>query len=108
MEQFLQQIPGQTDARPIHVIVDRHSIHTSKHMEAWKKRTEAPVEMHLWPAYSPAWNPAEPVRSVVQRRVGKLPVRTVRQLRERWEQALPALEADPTKVPGLFREADCA
>ncbi len=64
--------------------------------------------MHRWPAHSPAWNPAEPVRSVVQRRVGKLPVRTVRQLGKRWEQALQALEADPTKVPEFFHEADCA
>ncbi len=64
--------------------------------------------MHRWPAYSPAWNPAEPVRSVVQRRVGKLLVRTVRQLGERWELALRHLEADPTKVPGFFREAGCA
>ncbi len=47
LEQFLQQIPGQPEARPIYVIVDRHSIHTSKPMEAWQKRTEAPVEMHL-------------------------------------------------------------
>ncbi len=108
LEKFLQQIPGQTEAGPIHVLVDRHSIHTSKHIQAWQKRTEAPVEMHLWPAYFPAWNPAEPVGSVVQRRVGKLLVRTVRQLRERWEQALQALGADPTKVPGFFREADCA
>ncbi len=89
-------------------VVDRHRIHTSKHMEAWKKGTGASVEMHLWPAYSPAWNPAEQVRSVVQRRVGKLPVRTVPQLRERWEEALQALEADPTKVQGFFREANCA
>ncbi len=29
-EKFLQQIPDQTEARPIHVIVDRHSIPTSK------------------------------------------------------------------------------
>ncbi len=108
LEKFLQQILDQTDARPIYVIVDRHSIHTSKHLEAWRKRTEAPGEMHLWPAYSPAWNPTEPVRSVAQRRVGKLLVRTVRQLRERWEQALQALEADPTKVQGFFHETDCA
>ncbi len=104
---FLQQIPDQTDARPIHGVVDRRSIRTSKHIRAWKKRTEAPVEIHLWPAYSPAWNPAEPIRSVVQRRMGKMLARTVRQFRERWEQALQALETDPTKVPGLFREADC-
>ncbi len=108
LEQFLQQIPDRTDARPIHVIVDRHRIHISKHIEAWKERTEAPVEIHLWPAYSPAWNPTEQVRSVVQRRVGKILVRTVRQLKERWEDALQALAADPTKVPGFFREADCA
>ncbi len=108
LEQFLQQIPDRTEARPIYVLVDRHSIHTSKHIQAWRKRTEVPVEIHLLPAYSPAWNPTEQVRSVVQRRVGKLPVRTVRQLRERWEQALQALEADPTKVQGFFREADCA
>ncbi len=80
LEKFLQRIPGQTDARPICVIVDRRSICTSKPMQAWKKRTEAPVEMHLWPAYSLELNPAEQVRSVVQRRVGKLLVRTVHQL----------------------------
>ncbi len=107
LAKFLQQIPGQTDARPIHVLVDRRSIRTSKPIEAWKERTEAPVEMHLWPAHSPAWNPTEQVRSVVQRRAGKLLVRTVRQLKERWEEALQALEAPP-KVPGFFREADCA
>ncbi len=39
---------------------------------------------------------------------GKLLVQTVRQLGERWEQALQALEADPAKVPGFFREAACA
>ncbi len=78
LEQFLQQIPDRTEARPIHVLVDRHSIHTSKPLEAWKERTEAPVEIHLLPAYSPELNPAEQVRSVVQRRVGKLLVRTVR------------------------------
>ncbi len=66
------------------------------------------MEIHLLPTYSPELNPAEQVRSVVQRRVGKLLVWTVRQLRERWEQALPAPEADPTKVPGFFRGADCA
>ncbi len=108
LEQFLQQIPDQTDARPIHVIVDRHRIHTAKHIEAWKERTEAPVEIHLLPSYSPELNPTEQVWSVVKRRVGKLLVRTVRQLRERWEEALQALEADPTKVQGFFREADCA
>ncbi len=107
LEKFLQQIPDQKDARPIHVLVDRRRIHTSKPIEAWKERTEAPVEMHLWPVYSPEWNPTEPVRSVVKRRVGKLLVRTVRQLKERWEEALQALEADPTKVQGFFREADC-
>ncbi len=108
LEQFLQQIPDRTGARPIHVLVDRHRIHTAKPIEAWKERTEAPVEIHLWPAYSPAWNPTEQVRSVVKRRVGKIPVRTVRQLKERWEEALQALAADPTKVQGFFREADCA
>ncbi len=108
LEQFLQQIPGQTEAGPIYVLVDRRRIHTSKPIQAWKERTEAPVEMHPWPAYSPAWSPAEPVRSVVQRRVGKLLVRTVRQLKERWEEALQALAADPAKVQGFFREADCA
>ncbi len=108
LEQFPQQILDQTEAGPIHVLVDRHRIHTSQPIEAWKERTEAPVEMHLWPAYSPAWNPTEPVRSVVQRRVGKILVRTVRQLKERWEEALRALAADPAKVQGFFREADCA
>ncbi len=107
-EQFLQQIPDQADARPIHVIVDRRRIHTSKYIQAWKERTEAPVEIHLLPAYSPELNPTEQVRSVVKRRVGKLLVRTVCQLRERLEEALQALEADPTKVQGFFREADCA
>ncbi len=105
---FLQQIPDQTDARPIHGVVGRRSIRTSKHIRAWKKRTEAPVEMHLWPAYSPEWNPAEQIRSVVQRRMGKMLARTGRQFRKRWEQALQALEADPAKMPGFFREADCA
>ncbi len=105
---FLQQIPDRTEAGPLHVLVDRHRSHTSQPIEAWKERTEAPVEIHLLPAYSPAWNPTEPVRSVVQRRVGKLLVRTVRQLKERWEEALQALEADPTKGQGFFREADCA
>ncbi len=108
LEQFLQQIPDRTEARPLPVLVDRHRIHTSKPIEAWKEQTEAPVEIHLWPAYSPAWNPTEQVRSVVKRRVGKILVRTVRQLKERWEEALQALEADPTKVQGFFREADCA
>ncbi len=78
LEQFLQRIPDQTEARPLHVIVDRHSIHTSKPIEAWQERTEAPVEIHLLPSYSPEWNPTEQVRSVVQRRAGKLLVRTVR------------------------------
>ncbi len=105
---FLQQIPDQTDSRPIDVIVDRHRIHTSQPIEAWKERTEAPVEIHLLPAYSPELNPTEQVWSVVKRRVGKMLVRTVRQLREHLEQALQALEADPTKVQGFFREADCA
>ncbi len=107
LEKFLQQIPGQTDARPIYVIGDRRSIRTSKHIEAWKKRTEVPVEIHLLPAYSLEWNPTEPVRSVVQRRVGRMLVRTVGQLGERWEQALQALEADSITVPGFFREAGC-
>ncbi len=105
LEKFLQQILDQTEARPIHVIVDRHRIHTSKPIQAWEERTEAPVEIHLLPAYSPEWNPTEPVRSVVKRRAGKLLVRTVRQLRE---EALQALEADHTKVQGFFRETDCA
>ncbi len=43
-----------------------------------------------------------------KRRVGKMLIRTVRQLRERWEEALQALEADSAKVQGFFREADCA
>ncbi len=107
-EKFLQQILDRTDSRPIYVIVDRHRIHTSKHIQAWKERTEAPVEIHLLPAYSPELNPTEQVWSVVKRRVGKLLVRTVRQLRERLEEALQALAADPTKVQGFFREADCA
>ncbi len=108
LEQFLQQILDQTNTGPIYVIVDRHSIHISKHIKAWQKRAEAPVEIHLWPAYSPELNPTEQVRSVVKRRVGKMLVRTVRQLRERLDEALQALEADPTKVQGFFREADCA
>ncbi len=70
-EKFLQQILDQTDSRPIHVIVDRHRIHTSKHIQAWKERTEAPVEIHLLPAYSPELNPTEQVWSVVKRRVGE-------------------------------------
>ena len=100
LEQFLQRIPGQPEAGPLDVLMDRRSIRTSKPIGAWRKRTEAPVEMHLLPAYSPEWNPAGPVRSVVQRRVGKLPVRTVRQLRERWEEALQALEPTPPRCRG--------
>ncbi len=54
LAKFLQRIPGQTEAKPLDVLGDRRSIRTSKHMEAWKKRTEAPGEIHRWPAYSPA------------------------------------------------------
>lgn len=58
MCRFLTRLVGHFD-RKVHLVVDRHSAHRSKAVQAWLANHKDQVELHFLRSYSPELNPDE-------------------------------------------------
>ena len=105
--EFLQQILDAVKEETIHVVVDRHTIHTAAAVNAFLQSEGDRIQLHLLPAYSPELNPDELVWSVVKRKVGQQLIQTKEELKTQLTAALQELKDCPDKVKGLFKEPDC-
>ncbi|WP_081539372.1 MULTISPECIES: IS630 family transposase [Kitasatospora] len=63
---FLDRLNRQFD-RPVHLLVDRHSVHRSRKVRAWLADHPGRITMHLLPAYAPETNPDELVNADLKR-----------------------------------------
>jgi transposase len=101
---FLREL--RSDARkPILVVVDNGSYHTSKEVKTFLK-TEAEglgIRVAYLPPYSPELNPDEQVWNQAKREIGKRVVKTKSELRKVVNRALQRIKDSVSLVRSFFR-----
>lgn len=103
---FLTQLMlGRT--RPVILVVDGHSIHKSKEVQAFVESTNGKLELVYLPPYSPQLNPDEQVWKNIKERVSKMLPTDKFDLREKIKDALNRLANASHIVAGFFRHPDC-
>ncbi|MGH7715350.1 MAG: IS630 family transposase [Vulcanimicrobiaceae bacterium] len=89
--------------RPIFLIVDRHSVHTSKQTREFLKTVAGKLELHFLPAYSPDLNPSEQVwRDLKHHGVGRMTLYSLEDLKRKALARLHRLQRYPRKIRGFF------
>lgn len=105
-KQFLQLLMiGETS--PVFVIVDGHSIHTSKIIKEYVASTKGMLEIFILPPYSPHLNPDELVWAHVKTRVSKKMVQTKENMKELAIAALERIQSLPDLVKSFFKQQEC-
>jgi len=94
-------------SRPVILVVDGHSIHKSKEVQAFVASTHGNLELAYLPPYSPQLNPDELVWKNVKERVSKMLPTDKFDLREKITEAMRRLADAAHIVAGFFRHPDC-
>ncbi|WP_407697890.1 IS630 family transposase [Streptomyces kaniharaensis] len=100
---FLDRLNRQFD-RPVHLVVDRHSVHRSKKVRAWLADHPGRITLHLLPAYAPETNPDELVNADLKRTL--LPAsraRNATQLADEVRRFFHRRQKQPHIVRGYFQ-----
>jgi transposase len=100
---FLDRLNRQFD-RPVHLVVDRHSVHRSKKVRAWLADHPGRITLHLLPAYAPETNPDELVNADLKRSL--LPASRARnadQLADEVRRFFRRRQKQPHIVRGYFQ-----
>ncbi len=99
---FLEQLlKGRT--RPLILIVDRASFHTSKAVRKFVCCHRHQMRLHLLPAYSPERNPDEHVwEEIKDKRLGRITIKNKLDLKKKLHSALNSLQRKVDRVKSFF------
>ena len=101
--EFLQQIMDERE-RPLIVIADRASFHTSAEVQKFVRENCQRIRMYFFPPYSPELNPDEQVwNEIKHRQIGRQPVKNKTDLKRRLYMALKKLKQRTDKVRSFFQ-----
>jgi transposase len=100
---FLDKLIGHFDGQKIHLVLDRHSVHTSKAMTEWVTARSEQIELHFLPAYAPHLNPDELVNAELKRRLADKVITAKTELVAEVRSVLRSLQKLPTQVTGFFQ-----
>jgi transposase len=93
----------------VFLIVDGHPSHTAKVVQRYRDSLGGRLELHRLPAYAPDLNPDEFVwRHMKKNGVSKKPLKQNEALRDRVEEDLLQIRADPELVRSFFRAESVA
>ncbi|WP_295400608.1 IS630 family transposase [uncultured Thiocystis sp.] len=101
--QFLKQLlKGRK--RPLILIADRASFHTSKAVRRFVCCHRKQIRLHYLPAYSPEHNPDEHVwEEIKDKRLGRQPIKNKLDLKKRLHSALRSLQQKIARVRSFFK-----
>ena len=99
---FIEQLlKGRT--RPLILIVDRASFHTSKAVRKFVCCHRHQMRLHLLPAYSPERNPDEHVwEEIKDKRLGRTTIKNKLDLKKKLHSALNSLQRKVDRVKSFF------
>jgi len=101
--EFLEQVLRQRE-RPLIVIADRASFHTSAEVRKFVRANRHRIRMYFFPPYSPELNPDEQVwNEIKHRQIGRQPVKNKADLERRLYMALEKLRREADKVRSFFQ-----
>src|SRR5216117_1343099 len=105
---FLQDFMKRRQGK-VFLIVDGHPSHTAKTVQHYVDSLSGRLELHRLPAYAPNLNPDEFVWSHMKKNgVSKKPLKQNEALRDRVEEDLLEIKANPALVCSFFRAASVA
>ena len=88
----------------VFLIIDGHPAHTAKAVGRYVESLGGRLELHRLPSYAPDLNPDEFVWSHMKKNgVSKKPLKQNEALRDRVEEDLLKIKADPALVRSFFR-----
>lgn len=104
--EFLQQVlRGRT--RPLIVIADRASFHTSAQVRRFVRAHRRQIRMFFFPAHSPELNPDEQVwNEIKHRQLGRQPILNKADLKKRLRAALQSLQRRAQRIRSFFQLPD--
>ncbi len=93
--------------RPVFLVVDGHSSHTSKMTSKWIRSTNGKLRLFYLPAYSPQLNPDEWAwQNVKNARIGRAGITSLEDLKNKAVGALERLGKTPKLVRGFFGDPE--
>ena len=93
--------------RPVFLVVDGHSSHTSKMTKEWVRSTNGKLRLFYLPAYSPQLNPDEWAwQNVKSARIGRAGITSLEDLKNKVVGALEHLGNTPKLVRGCFGDPE--
>jgi len=99
---FLKQLLKKRE-RPLILIVDRASFHTSKAVRKFVARNRHKIRIYLLPAYSPELNPDEHVwEEIKDKRLGRQTIKNKKELKKRLHSALKSLQKRTDRIISFF------
>lgn len=99
---FLKYLSKDTD-RPIYLVVDGASYHTSKKTRAYVQSTNDQVRLYQLPAYSPELNPDEQVWNHAKRRTGKMTIANKDDMKRAAVKALRSIQKTTDLIKSFFQ-----
>jgi len=101
--EFLQEIIDKRE-RPLIIIADRASFHTSAEVRKFVRENRYQIRMYFLPPYSPELNPDEQVwNEIKHRQIGRQPVKNKADLKRRLYMALNKLQQKTDKIRSFFQ-----
>lgn len=105
---FLKRLASDTPG-PVFLIVDNHTIHRAKIVQAYLESTNGMVNVHRLPSYSPELNPDEWVwKNIKSDRVGRASITSDDDLATMAVSALHRLQKLPGIIRGFFHDPGLA
>ena len=93
----------------VFLVIDGHPSHTAKSVQRYVESLGGRLELHRLPTYAPDLNPDEFVWAHMKTNgVSKKPLKQNEALRDRVEEDLLKIKADPGLVQSFFRAASVA
>ena len=103
---FLKQL-RQGRTRPLILIVDRVSFHSSKPVRDFVRSNRQKIRVFFLPRYSPELNPDEQLwNEIKSRKIGRKSIKTKLELKKKIYSALRSLQHNVEKIKSFFRLPD--
>lgn len=99
---FLKALQSDSN-KPIFVIVDGASYHSSKKVKDYVKSTEGKVELFKLPAYSPELNPDEQVWNQAKSKIGKMAIESKSMMQQAVLRAMRSIQKSKQLLKAFFK-----
>ena len=99
--EFLKRLIHGSE-KTVYVIVDNHPVHRSYKVRGFVQSTKGKLKLFFLPPYSPELNPDELVWATMKKKIGRQPLSSLSDLKERIISFVRSLNMLPDKVAAFF------